>query len=393
MSAASRSGVSRMLHVEPFRSVEGADRRPDEADDLGGAGAARILLGVVDRHAQTDAAGDGEGGPARRSPSCRQVRPPGSSGTPGRPCAREDRRVQDVEVDVQPPRSRRPMPRGRPPPGPEAPGAAATSSRSRTHTPASRSVPTLNRGPPVAVPRSQHGQRRSGPALRSGGGADRPAAGRSAPGAARAPRWPPRRPRRRPAASCPRGRRRMSPRPTPRRPPIDPSSVLQSPPWTSGNRPAPTAAATRSATASTIATSAGLVEQTRCRRRGRGSGAGRSRTVSWTRQPGNAAARPARAQRVRGERLVAPAARSRRTARRSARSPPQDSWSARASAAPVGRVRERGEQQRHVVVLGGLDDGEGEHDLRVEGRRGPARRTTARWRTRGGGCRRRWPPR
>src|SRR4051794_19000667 len=38
----------------------------------------------------------------------------------------------------------------------------------------------------------------------------------------------------------------------------------------------------------------------------------------------------------------------------------------RRSAAPVGRVGERAEQQRHVVVLGGLGDAEGEHDLREE---------------------------
>src|SRR6476469_8867257 len=37
------------------------------------------------------------------------------------------------------------------------------------------------------------------------------------------------------------------------------------------------------------------------------------------------------------------------------------------SAAAVGGVGERAEQQRHVVVLGRLLDGEGQHDLRIEG--------------------------
>src|SRR3712207_1135243 len=37
------------------------------------------------------------------------------------------------------------------------------------------------------------------------------------------------------------------------------------------------------------------------------------------------------------------------------------------SAAAVRRIRERGQQQRHVVVLARLVDDEGQHDLGVEG--------------------------
>src|SRR6478672_128107 len=41
-------------------------------------------------------------------------------------------------------------------------------------------------------------------------------------------------------------------------------------------------------------------------------------------------------------------------------------WNVAESATAVGGVGERAEQQRHVVVLGRLPDGEGQHDLRVE---------------------------
>src|SRR3954449_7524828 len=42
-------------------------------------------------------------------------------------------------------------------------------------------------------------------------------------------------------------------------------------------------------------------------------------------------------------------------------------WNLPGSGPSIGGVRERSEQQRDVVVLRGLQDGEGEHDLRVEG--------------------------
>ena len=64
-------------------------------------------------------------------------------------------------------------------------------------------------------------------------------------------------------------------------------------------------------------------------------------------------------------------------------------WNLGRSAPAVGRVGERRQQQRHVVVLGGLLDDEGEHDLRVERVACPARRTTGRSRRPAGAC----PPR
>ena len=60
----------------------------------------------------------------------------------------------------------------------------------------------------------------------------------------------------------------------------------------------------------------------------------------------------------------------------------------RRSAPAVGRVGERAEQQRHVVVLGGLLDGEGQHHLGIEGLPPLLGEPRRRSRTPAGGCRR-----